>query len=97
MGRLRGHNFEMFDGERTPITAIPDTIEASPWKKRYLTYLLAMYMPPDGVDENLGSALECWNFYVDQPPVPAIPAAPPRTEMVRIVGTHTSPSMTFED
>ena len=86
----------MSDWKRTPITVLPDTIEASPWKKRYLTCLLAMYMPPDGVDENLGSALECWNFYVEQPRLPVIPAAPPSTETVRIVGAHTSPSMTLE-
>lgn len=97
MSKLRGHNFEIFDGEPTPITAIPDTIEASPWKKRYLTCLLAMYMPADGVDENLVSALECWNFYVDQPSVPTITSARPRTQMVRIVDTHTSPGMAFED
>ena len=55
-----------------------------------------MYMSPEGVDENLGAALDCWNFYVDQPNAPAIPAAPPSTEIVKIVSARTSPGMTFE-
>ena len=71
-------------------------IEASPLEKRRLTCLLAMYMPAEGVDENLGSALDCWNFYVDQPPAPAVPAASPSTETVKVVGVRTSPGMAFE-
>lgn len=96
LGRLPNNSLDTFDWERTPITALPDTIEASPWKKRLLTCLLAMYMPPEGIDENLGAALDCWNFYVDQPHVLAIPAASPRTETVKVVGVSTSPGMTFE-
>jgi hypothetical protein len=71
-------------------------VEAPPWKKRRLTSLLAMYMPAEGVDDNLGAALDCWHFYVDQPPAPAIPAASPSTETVKVVGVRTSPGMTFE-
>ena len=92
-----GHGLDPFNWERTPITVLPETIESSSLKKRFLACLLAMYMPPEGVDENLESALECWNFYVDQPPQPALPATQPRTEMVNIVGVRTSPGMIFED
>ena len=87
----------LFNWERTPITVLPEAIEAPPMKKRFLTCLLAMYMPLEGVDENLGSALECWNFYVQQPHQPVLPQPKPRTEMVNIVGVRTSPGMIFED
>jgi hypothetical protein len=97
LGSSQGYCLDSFDWERTPITVVPETIEASPLKKRILTCLLAMYMPREGVNENLESALECWNFYVDQSPRLGIPAAQPRTEMVNIVGVRTSQSMVFED
>ena len=86
-----------FDWERTPITVLPETIEATPWKKRFLTCLLAMYMPAEGIDENLESALECWNFHVTPPHRPALPAQPPRTETVNIVGVRKSYGLTLED
>ena len=70
--------------------------EMPTWKKRGLTCLLAMYMPAEGVDENFETALDCWRFYVDQPPAPTIPTVPPSTEIVKVVGVRTSPGMTFE-
>ena len=85
-----------FDLERTPITALPETVVATPWNKRLLTCLLAMYMPAEGVDENLETALECWNFHVAPPPTPALPALPPRTETVNVVGVRKSPGLTIE-
>jgi hypothetical protein len=88
---------DLLNWERTPITVVPETIQASPWKKRLLTCLLAMYMPQEGVNENLESALECWNFYIDQSPQLGIPAIQPRTELVNIVDVRTSPGMIFED
>ena len=60
------------DWERTPIHELPEWVTTSPKTKRLLTCLLAMYMPEQGVDENLESALECWNFYADHPTPPAL-------------------------
>lgn len=89
-----GHN--PFNWERTPITTLPETITVSPLKKRFLTCLLALRMPAEGIDENLESALECWNFHVAQPHHPALPTLPPRTETVNIVGVRKSHGLTFE-
>ncbi len=85
-----------FNWERTPITALPETIAVSPLKKRFLTCLLALRMPAEGIDENLESALECWNFHVAQPHHPALPTLPPRTETVNIVGVRKSHGLTIE-
>lgn len=85
-----------FNWERTPITVLPETIEATPWKKRFLTCLLAMYMPAEGIDENLESALECWNFHVAPPHQPALSTQSPRTETVNVVGVRSSSGLTIE-
>ena len=85
-----------FDMERTPITVVPETIAATPWKKRLLTCLLAMYMPAEGVDENLETTLGCWNFHVIQPHTPALAAPPPRTETVNVVDVRKSHGLTIE-
>ena len=75
---------------------LPETIEATPRQKRLLTCLLALYMPAEGIDENLELALECWNFHVAQPDQPALPAQPPHTETVNIVGVRKSHGLTIE-
>lgn len=69
-----GHGLPDSACGRAPIHGLPESLTVSPIKKRLLTCLLAMYMPDQGVDENLESALECWNFYADQPTPPALPS-----------------------
>ena len=68
-----GYDLPDSDCGRAPIHDLPESLTASPIKKRLLTCLLAMYMPDRGIDENLESALECWNFYADQPTPPVLP------------------------
>lgn len=57
---------------------------------------LALRMPTKGVDDNLKSTRECWDFYVNQPPVPIIETIPPSEEIVQVVHVRTSPGIVFE-
>ena len=94
--KLPNRSINTSDCEREPITALHNTVEPLTWAKRYLTGLLSRHMPPEGIDENLESALYNWHHYRDQTNPPSMAEPSPSTETVTIVGIRTSPGMVFE-
>ena len=82
--------------ERTPITDIPESIRESEAKKRAWTCLLAMFMPQQGVDELLETAVGCWNFYTDAPPPPA-PLTARSVGKATIVASTTRPGLIISE
>jgi hypothetical protein len=76
---------------------LPESIKASALNKRYLTCLLAMYMPEQGVDENLDSAVECWNFYADQPTLRPLPPTDAPIWKAKITGFSTRPDLVISE
>ena len=83
--------------EGTTITIPPENITTSPANKRYLTCLLAMLMPEQGIDENFESALECWNFYADRSAPPALPPGRQNPVKTTFAGFSTRPGLVLAE
>lgn len=56
-----------------------------------------MYMPAQGIDENLESALECWNFYADRPTPPALPPGGANRVEAKFAGFVMRPGITLAE
>ena len=41
-------------------------VDKNDFCKRYATYLIALYMPENGVDENYETTLECLKHYIEE-------------------------------
>lgn len=92
-----GHDLPDPAWGRAPIHDLPESVTTSSVKKRLLTCLLAMYMPDRGIDENLESTLECWNFYVDQPTPPALPPSSENRIEAKFGGFVMRPGITLAE
>ena len=81
----------------TPIDVPQESLTKSAVVKRYLTCLLAIYMPEQGVEEQLESAFECWNFYTDRPTLRPLPPTEPPVRKAKITGSSTRPGLVISE
>jgi hypothetical protein len=83
--------------EGKPITAPIESLARCPTEKRYLTCLLALLMPDQGIDENFETALECWNFYAHRPTPTALPSSGLNPVKVKFTGYSPRPGLVLAE